>query len=83
MVCSKELCLAEQNLCELEAEENMGAKTGSNPTVVETVHTLVVEFLSPAVYLSPLADPFFFNSSFFQLPDLLSFNTPQLSLLHF
>jgi len=46
----------EQSLCELEVEE---AKTDSNPTVVETVNTLVVESLSLAVYLSLLADLFF------------------------
>jgi len=35
MVCSKELCLAEQSLCELETEE---AKTGSILIVVETTN---------------------------------------------
>ena len=62
IVCSKELCLAEQSLCELEVEE---AKMDSNPTVVKTVDTLVVESLSLAAYLLPLADLFLFNSSFF------------------
>jgi len=52
------------------------AKTGSIPTEVETVDTQVVESLSPAVYLLLLANLFFFNSSFFQLPDLLFYNTP-------
>ena len=32
----KEYCLVEQSLCELKAEE---AKTGSNPTVIETTNT--------------------------------------------
>jgi len=62
----------EQSLCELEAEE---AKMGSIPTVVETAYTLVVESLSPTAHLLPLADLFLFNSSFFQLPDLLFYNT--------
>jgi len=62
---SKKYCLIEQSLCELEAEEVKVAKTGSNPTVVETANTLVVESLSLAVHLLPLADLFFFNSSFF------------------
>jgi len=52
------------------------AKTGSIPTVVETAHTLAVESLSLTAHLSPLADPFFFNSFFLQLPDLLFYNTP-------
>jgi len=76
MVCSKELHLAEQSLYELETEENVGAKTGSNLTVMETAYTLAVKSLSLTAHPSPLADPFFLNSSFFQLPDLLSFNTP-------
>jgi len=52
---------------------------GSNLTVVETANTQV-ESLSLAVHLSLLADLFFPNSSFSQLPDLLSYNTPQSSL---
>jgi len=54
----------EQSLCELEAEEIEVAKMGSIPTVVETADILVVESLSPTAYLLPLADLFFFNSSF-------------------
>ena len=65
MVCSKELHLAEQSLYELETEENVGAKTGSNSAEVETADTLVVESLSLAVHLLFLADLFLFNSSFF------------------
>jgi len=72
----------EQSLCELEAEEVEVAKTGSISTAVETVYTPVVESLSPVVYLSLLVDLFSFNSSFSQLPDLLFYNTPQLSLLY-
>ena len=49
---------------------------GSNSAEVETTGTLVVESLSLAVYLLLLADLFLFNSSFSQLPDLLSYNTP-------
>ena len=49
----------EQSLYKLEAEETEVAKTGSNPTVVETANTLVVESLSLAVHPSPLADLFF------------------------
>jgi len=66
-----------QGFCELEAEE---AKTDSNPTAVETADILVVKSLSLAVYLSFLADLFFFGSSFSQLPDLLFYNISQLSL---
>ena len=40
---SKEYCFVEQGLCELEAEETEVAKTGSIPTVVETVNILEVE----------------------------------------
>ena len=65
----------EQSLCELEAEEAEVAKMGSNPTVVETANTLVVESLSPTAYPLLLADPFSFDSSFFQLPNLLFYNT--------
>jgi len=54
----------EQGLCELEAEEVVVAKTGSIPTEVETADTLVVESLSLMACLLPLADLFFFNSSF-------------------
>ena len=64
-ICSKEYCLVKQSLCELEAEEIEVAKTGSIPTEVETADTPVVESLSPTAYLLPLADLFFFNSSFF------------------
>ena len=72
---SKEYHFVKQSLCELKAEEAEVAKMGSNPTVVETVDILVVESLSLMAYLSPLADLFFFNSSFSQLPDLLFYNT--------
>ena len=49
---------------------------GSNPAVVETADTPVVESLSLVVHLLLLADLFLFNSSFFQLPDLLFYDTP-------
>ena len=62
MVCSKELCLAEQSLCELEAEE---AKMGSILTVMKTVDIWVVESLSLMAHLLPLTDLFFLDSSFF------------------
>ena len=66
MVCkrihSKKYHFVEQGLCELETEE---AKMDSNLTMVETAGTLVVESLSLAVHLLPLADLFFFYSSFF------------------
>jgi len=65
----------EQSLCELETEEAEVAKMGSIPAVVETAYILIVESLSSAVYLLPLADPFFFDFSFFQLLDLLFYNT--------
>ena len=55
----------EQSFHELKAEEIEVAKTGSNLTVMETANTLVVESLSLMACLSPLADLFFFNSSFF------------------
>ena len=64
----------EQGLYKLEAEETEVAKTGSNPAEVETADTLVVESLSLAVHPLPLADSFFFNSSFSQLPDLLFYD---------
>ena len=62
---SKEYHFMEQDLYELKAEEAEVAKMGSIPTVVETAYTLVVESLSLMAHLLPLADPFFFNSSFF------------------
>jgi len=55
----------EQSLCELEAEEIEVAKMGSISTEVETADTWVVESLSLTAHLLPLADPFFFDSSFF------------------
>ena len=55
---SKEYYFVEQGLYKLEAEETEVAKTGSNPTVVETVNTSMV-------YLLPLTDLFFFGFSFF------------------
>jgi len=71
----KEYCFVEQGLCELETEEVVVAKMGSIPTEVEIADTPVMESLSLAVHLSLLVDLFFFNSSFFQLPDLLFYNT--------
>ena len=74
MSCLKKVCKyiystewkhVEQSLYELETKENVKAKTGSNPTVVETVNTLVVESLSSAVHLLLLADPFFLDFFFF------------------
>jgi len=64
----------EQSLCELKAEEVKVVKMGSIPTEVETADTLVVESLSLTAHLLPLADSFFFNSSFSQLPNLLFYN---------
>jgi len=64
-ICSKEYCLVEQSLYKLESEEVAVAKTGSIPTKMEIANTLVVESLSLTAYLLPLADLFFFNSSFF------------------
>jgi len=52
------------------------AKTGFIPTVVELAYILVVESLSLTAHLLPLVDLFFSNSSFFQLPDLLFYDTP-------
>ena len=75
-ICSKEYRLVEQSLYELETEEAEVAKTGSIPTEVEIADTSVVESLSLAVHLLPLIDLFFFNSFFFQLPDLLFYDTP-------
>jgi len=80
---SKEYYLVEQSLCKLETEEVVVAKMGSILTEVEIANTLVVESLPLMACLLPLADLFFFDSSFFQLPDLLFYDTPQLSLLHF
>ena len=40
---SKEYCLVEQSLCELETKEAKVAKMGSNPTAVETTNILGVE----------------------------------------
>jgi len=73
---SKEYHFVEQDLCELEAEEIEVAKMGSNPAEVETADTLVVGSLSPTAHPLLLADPFFFDFSFSQLPDLLFYNTP-------
>ena len=73
-ICSKKYCFVKQGLCKLKAEEAKVAKMGSNPTVVETAYTLVVESLSPAVHLLPLADLFEFGFSFSLLPDLLFYN---------
>ena len=62
---SKEYCLVEQSLYKLKTKEAVVAKTGSNPTVVETAYTSVIKSLSLIVYLLPLADLFFFYFSFF------------------
>jgi len=62
---SKEYCLVEQSLYELETKEVAVAKTGSNPAKIKTADTLVVESLSLTVHPLLLADPFFFDSSFF------------------
>jgi len=64
----------EQSLCELKTKK---AKIGSNLIVVETANTQVMESLFSAVYLLFLADLFFFGFSFFQLLDLLFYNTSQ------
>ena len=65
MVYLKELYLAEQGACKLEKEEAKALST----RVVASPDLLIVP-------LSPLADPFLFNSSFSLLPDLISYNTP-------
>jgi len=71
----KKYCLVEQSLYKLEAEEAEMAKMGSIPTVVETIDILEVEsFVFKTCWL-PLTDPFAFDLSFFQLPDLLFYNT--------
>ena len=74
-VCSEGWKCVKQGLCKLEAEKVKVTKMGSIPTVVETAYTSVVESLFLMACLLPLADLFFFNSSFFQLPDLLFYNT--------
>jgi len=56
---------------------------GSIPTVVETANTLGVESPVSEAHWLPLTDLFAFNLSFFQLSDLLSYNTPQPFLLCF
>ena len=71
---SKEYYFIKQGLCKLETKEAEVAKMGSNPTVVETAYTSVVESLSLVVHPLLLANPFAFNLSFFQLPDLLFYN---------
>jgi len=81
-ICSKGWKRVKQGLHKLETEEAEVAKTGSIPTVVETAHIPVVESLSPVVHPLLLADSFFLNSSFFQLPNLLFYNTPQPFSLH-
>jgi len=72
----------EQSLCELEAEEVKMAKMGSNPTMVEIADTLGVESPVSKTHWLSLTNPFAFNLSFFQLPDLLFYNTSQPFLLH-
>jgi len=72
---SKEYHFVEQSLCELEAKKVKIIKMGFIPTVVELAYILVVESLSLTAHLLPLADLFFFNSFFLQLPDLLFYNT--------
>ena len=80
---SKEYCLVKQSFCELETKEAEVAKMDSIPTVVETANTLKVESSISKAHQLPLADPFAFNLFFFQLPDLLFYDTPQPFLLHF
>ena len=53
------------------------AKIGSNLTVVETVDILKVESPVFKAYQLPLINPFAFDLSFSQLPDLLFYDTPQ------
>jgi len=64
-VCLKQLCFAEQGVCELEEEEVKVLSTG----VVVSSNLLVVPLL-------PLADLFLFNPFFSLLPDLISCDTP-------
>jgi len=61
----KEYCFVEQSLYELKAEEAEVAKTGSNPTVVETADTLGVESAVFKAHWLPLTDLFIFDFSFF------------------
>ena len=60
---SKEYHFMEQGLYKLEAEETEVAKTGSNPTVVETVDILRVESPVFKAHQLPLINPFAFNLS--------------------
>ena len=62
---SKEYCLMEQSLYELETEEAEVAKTGSIPTVVETTDILGVESPVFKAYQLSLTNPFVFNLFFF------------------
>ena len=80
---SKEYHFVEQSLYKLETEEAEVAKTGSNSTMVEIANTLVTKSPVFETHQLPSTNPFAFNLSFSQLPDLLFYNTPQLSLLHF
>jgi len=80
---SKKYHFVKQSLCKLETEEAEVAKIGSIPTVVETTDILGVESPVFKAHWLPLTDPFAFNFSFFQLPDLLSYNTLQPFLLCF
>jgi len=75
-ICFKKYHFVEQSLYELKAEETEVAKTGSIPSAVET--TGILKVVSPAfkVYWLPLTNLFVFDLFFFQLPDLLFYNTP-------
>ena len=73
----KEYYFVEQSLYKLKTEEAKVAKMGSIPTAVETTDILGVESPVFKAYQLPLTDLFAFNLSFFQLPNLLSYNTPQ------
>ena len=57
----KEYCLVEQSLYKLKTEE---AKTGSNPTVVETTNILKVVSPVSEVHWLLLTDLFAFDFSF-------------------
>ena len=72
----KEYHFIEQSLCKLEAKEVEVAKTGSNLTIVEIINTLGVESSISKAYWLLLTNLFTFDLSFFQLPNLLFYNTP-------
>jgi len=62
---SKEYYFVEQGLYKLKTEETKVAKTGSNPTVVETANILKVESSVSKAHQLPLTNLFAFNLSFF------------------